>query len=131
MPLLPRRWYFRAVRARLYRRLVTVTMGSVVAAGIVGAGYLQMPAGDRPTASPSAAHFRNCDAARSAGATPIRRGEAGYAPHLDRDDDGHRLRAVTAPPLTAARRHEAPQRRPAGRPHARGRAATNPAKRRD
>jgi hypothetical protein len=88
MPLLPRRWYFRAVRARLYRRLVTVAMGSVMAEGIVGAGYLQMPAVDRPTAPPSAVYFRNCDAARAAGATPIRRGEAGYAPHLDRDNDG-------------------------------------------
>ncbi|QGQ20800.1 YHYH domain-containing protein [Cellulomonas sp. JZ18] len=32
--------------------------------------------------------FRNCDAARAAGAAPVRRGEPGYGPHLDRDDDG-------------------------------------------
>ena len=32
--------------------------------------------------------FRNCDAARAAGAAPIRRGEPGYGPHLDRDGDG-------------------------------------------
>jgi hypothetical protein len=32
--------------------------------------------------------FVNCDAARAAGAAPVRRGEPGYGPHLDRDDDG-------------------------------------------
>lgn len=32
--------------------------------------------------------FANCAAARAAGATPVRRGEPGYGPHLDRDGDG-------------------------------------------
>jgi Flp pilus assembly secretin CpaC len=32
--------------------------------------------------------FRNCDAARAAGVAPIRRGEPGYGPHLDSDNDG-------------------------------------------
>lgn len=32
--------------------------------------------------------FRSCDEARAAGATAIRRGEPGYAPHLDSDNDG-------------------------------------------
>lgn len=32
--------------------------------------------------------FRNCDAARAAGAAPISRGEPGYGSHLDRDNDG-------------------------------------------
>lgn len=32
--------------------------------------------------------YRNCAAARAAGAAPIRRGEPGYGPHLDRDNDG-------------------------------------------
>jgi micrococcal nuclease len=32
--------------------------------------------------------FRNCAAARAAGAAPLRRGEPGYGPHLDRDGDG-------------------------------------------
>jgi Flp pilus assembly protein TadB len=36
----------------------------------------------------SSTYFRNCAAARAAGAAPIRRGQPGYAPHLDRDDDG-------------------------------------------
>ena len=37
--------------------------------------------------SPSGA-FRNCAEARAAGAAPVRRGDPGYGPHLDRDGDG-------------------------------------------
>ena len=32
--------------------------------------------------------FANCAAARAAGAAPVRRGQPGYGPHLDRDGDG-------------------------------------------
>jgi len=32
--------------------------------------------------------YRNCTQARDAGAAPVRRGEPGYGPHLDRDGDG-------------------------------------------
>lgn len=32
--------------------------------------------------------YPNCAAARAAGAAPVRRGELGYGPHLDRDGDG-------------------------------------------
>ena len=32
--------------------------------------------------------FRNCTAARRAGAAPVYRGEPGYGQHLDRDNDG-------------------------------------------
>lgn len=32
--------------------------------------------------------YPNCSAARAAGAAPIRRGQPGYGPHLDRDGDG-------------------------------------------
>ncbi|MFS0695811.1 excalibur calcium-binding domain-containing protein [Streptomyces nitrosporeus] len=38
-------------------------------------------------ATPSV-YYRNCDAARAAGAAPVHRGDAGYAAHLDRDGDG-------------------------------------------
>lgn len=34
------------------------------------------------------AYYRNCDAARDAGAAPVRRGDPGYGRHLDRDGDG-------------------------------------------
>jgi len=33
-------------------------------------------------------HYSNCDAARSAGATPVLRGDPGYGSHLDGDNDG-------------------------------------------
>ncbi|TXI48237.1 MAG: excalibur calcium-binding domain-containing protein [Lysobacter sp.] len=32
--------------------------------------------------------FANCAEARAAGAAPLRRGDPGYGPHLDRDGDG-------------------------------------------
>lgn len=32
--------------------------------------------------------FRNCDEARAHGAAPVHRGDPGYGPHLDRDNDG-------------------------------------------
>jgi Uncharacterized protein conserved in bacteria len=34
------------------------------------------------------AYYKNCDAARAAGAAPIYRGQPGYRPALDRDNDG-------------------------------------------
>ncbi|MFZ1438553.1 MAG: excalibur calcium-binding domain-containing protein [Candidatus Microthrix subdominans] len=32
--------------------------------------------------------YKNCDAARAAGAAPVMVGEPGYGKHLDRDGDG-------------------------------------------
>ncbi|WP_344101297.1 excalibur calcium-binding domain-containing protein [Nocardiopsis rhodophaea] len=32
--------------------------------------------------------YENCDAARAAGAAPVREGDPGYGLHLDRDRDG-------------------------------------------
>ncbi|MBC6982905.1 excalibur calcium-binding domain-containing protein [Caulobacter sp. 17J80-11] len=32
--------------------------------------------------------YPNCAAARAAGAAPVYRGQPGYGPHLDRDNDG-------------------------------------------
>lgn len=34
------------------------------------------------------AYYGNCGQARAAGVAPIYRGQPGYAPHLDADDDG-------------------------------------------
>jgi hypothetical protein len=33
-------------------------------------------------------YYKNCDAARDAGAAPVMEGDPGYGPHLDRDGDG-------------------------------------------
>lgn len=42
----------------------------------------------RGSGSGGAAYYPNCAAARAAGAAPIRRGQPGYRPGLDRDGDG-------------------------------------------
>lgn len=48
------------------------------------------PARSRPLTlqSGESGAFRNCAAARAAGAAPVREGQAGYGRHLDRDGDG-------------------------------------------
>lgn len=50
------------------------------------------PAAPTPAASapapPASVYYANCTAARAAGAAPIQRGQPGYRPALDRDDDG-------------------------------------------
>jgi hypothetical protein len=55
-----------------------------------GAG--DAPASRQPALYNAAAQvtrpFANCAEARAAGAAPVRRGEPGYGPHLDRDNDG-------------------------------------------
>ncbi|HET9637781.1 MAG TPA: excalibur calcium-binding domain-containing protein [Allosphingosinicella sp.] len=45
------------------------------------------PAIGEPQAE-SSAYYPNCASARAAGVAPIYRGEPGYRPPLDRDDDG-------------------------------------------
>lgn len=57
----------------------------------VGSGQARQPA--PASASPllqsgRSNAFANCTQARAAGAAPVRRGEPGYGPHLDRDNDG-------------------------------------------
>ncbi|WP_241037183.1 GmrSD restriction endonuclease domain-containing protein [Blastococcus litoris] len=46
------------------------------------------PAPAPAPAPPVGVSYKNCDAVRAAGAAPIRAGQPGYAPHLDRDGDG-------------------------------------------
>lgn len=41
-----------------------------------------------PAPQQSTFQYRNCSEARAAGAAPVLRGEYGYGPHLDRDNDG-------------------------------------------
>lgn len=45
------------------------------------------PAPPKP-APPAAVYYKNCAAARAAGAAPVRVGQPGYGRHLDRDGDG-------------------------------------------
>lgn len=48
----------------------------------------QAPAQPRPVAPAPETYFKNCTAAREAGAAPVYEGQAGYGRHLDRDGDG-------------------------------------------
>ncbi len=52
--------------------------------GIICTGMVTLSA---PTAS-AEVYYANCTEAREAGAAPIMRGEPGYRPALDRDNDG-------------------------------------------
>lgn len=58
--------------------------------GYVSRGLLSAAASPAPVpAAPSSdVFYANCTAARTAGAAPIRVGEPGYRPKLDRDGDG-------------------------------------------
>jgi hypothetical protein len=54
-------------------------------------GQGSQPVASRPAfavSQPSGRAFPNCSSARAAGAAPVRRGDPGYGPHLDRDNDG-------------------------------------------
>lgn len=55
-----------------------------------GAGSRDTPPNrtPQPLAGNGRRAYANCSAARAAGAAPVRRGQPGYGPHLDRDNDG-------------------------------------------
>ncbi|MDI9893349.1 excalibur calcium-binding domain-containing protein [Rhodococcus sp. IEGM 1381] len=53
-----------------------------------GAPAPQQQGAPAPAPRPSGFQYKNCDAARDAGAAPVYRDEYGYGPHLDRDNDG-------------------------------------------
>jgi hypothetical protein len=54
----------------------------------VPSGSRPSPAGSEHTGRGGPVLYENCDAAREAGAAPVRRGDPGYGRHLDRDGDG-------------------------------------------
>ncbi len=47
-----------------------------------------MPKPEPKQESSTNVYFKNCDAAKVAGAAPVRVGDPGYGRHLDRDGDG-------------------------------------------
>ena len=51
-------------------------------------GALSLAPAARAGAAAAGRAYANCAEARAAGAAPVRRGEPGYGPHLDRDGDG-------------------------------------------
>lgn len=86
---------------RALRRLRTwgppISMGVIIGAGaFLVAEWLEPAGAAQPhaalqtiqrTSQPSRA-YSDCDAARAAGAAPLRAGDPGYARHLDADRDG-------------------------------------------
>src|SRR5262245_28569086 len=77
------------LRAAIWSGLIRAS----VAIGVVGAylaAYELTTLGSKPL--PEVLQLRsvipNCDTARSMGLAPARRGEPGYRPHLDADNDG-------------------------------------------
>jgi hypothetical protein len=46
------------------------------------------PKVSKPTPSQTSVYYKNCTAARAAGAAPVYAGQPGYGSHLDRDRDG-------------------------------------------
>lgn len=59
---------------------------AVAAAAAAPRQFVQPSAPQQKSAG--SAYYQNCTAARQAGAAPVRRGDPGYGPHLDRDGDG-------------------------------------------
>jgi hypothetical protein len=56
--------------------------------GAADSSSRQAPTVQRARPSGGTVHYQNCSEARAAGAAPVRRGQPGYASHLDRDNDG-------------------------------------------
>jgi hypothetical protein len=79
-----------------------LALALVLLALAFGAGHDDGPANDVPrpphdiaddlpfaaTTSTTATRYASCAAAWDAGGAPVRRGDPGYGPHLDRDGDG-------------------------------------------
>jgi hypothetical protein len=54
----------------------------------VAEAYQPQPIYEESSEPDNNVFYRNCSAARAAGAAPVYAGEPGYASHLDRDGDG-------------------------------------------
>ena len=60
------------------KKMIVATIGGALLSGsLLGAG-----------AASADVYYKNCSEARAAGVTPLYKGDPGYAPHLDRDNDG-------------------------------------------
>ena len=60
------------------KKVITATVGAALISGaLLGAGSANADV-----------YYKNCSEARAAGVIPLYEGDAGYAPHLDRDNDG-------------------------------------------
>lgn len=78
---------------RVPRRLAVLILGLLVVGGWavmqrVQVGPESLPGAHQLQGFDDGFEYRNCAAARAAGDAPLRRGQPGYGPHLDRDNDG-------------------------------------------
>ncbi len=69
-------------------RSVAPDDGKARTSGDGGTGGGPVSGGSSHTGGGGSVFYRNCTAVREADAAPIRRGDPGYGPHLDRDGDG-------------------------------------------
>ncbi|MDR2280307.1 MAG: excalibur calcium-binding domain-containing protein [Gordonia sp. (in: high G+C Gram-positive bacteria)] len=90
-------------------RFTTTLTAAFVGAALVASTLATPAANAQPR---PAAYYQNCDAARSAGAAPIYRGQDGYRPGLDRDGDGVACETGNAAPPAAPRVTPKPKPRP-------------------
>ena len=62
----------------MMKKIITAAIGGALLSGsLLGAG-----------SATADVYYKNCSEARAAGVTPLYDGDPGYAPHLDRDNDG-------------------------------------------
>lgn len=66
--------------------LLTILLGGVILSlPMSGAAKKKVK---KTSGSSTTVKFRNCKAAKAAGYSDMKRGEPGYSPNLDRDNDG-------------------------------------------
>jgi hypothetical protein len=69
-------------------RDILAMMAAVIVAVVVWSSLHGAAGGVHAGPNSISVYYRNCDAARAAGAAPMLRGEPGYRPGLDADSDG-------------------------------------------
>lgn len=100
MPTLRQQLLFKRTLRRLRTWAPSISIGVIIAAGaFLVAERIEGSLARTPQVQPAAlVSFRDCDAARAAGAAPLYRGQPGYNRRLDPDRDG-----VACEPLPANR----------------------------
>ncbi len=82
------------LRLRVPLRFAALVLGLIILSGfaLLRARPVETASGPRQalqqTVPSEVFSYRNCAAARAAGAAPLSRGQRGYGAHLDRDGDG-------------------------------------------
>lgn len=75
-----------ALQEAAEQREAEATARATAAEAVANSTPRQFASTPEPATTPT--YFKNCTAARAAGAAPVYQGDPGYGPHLDRDGDG-------------------------------------------